>query len=35
MSAFNACYKWAEENNVEAESIPTLKRLQESSKKVI
>jgi hypothetical protein len=29
MSAFNTCYKWAEENNVEAEDILTLRRLQE------
>jgi hypothetical protein len=29
MSAFNMCYKWAEENNVQAEDILTLKRLQE------
>jgi hypothetical protein len=29
MSAFNACYKWAEEN-VQAEDILTLKRLQEN-----
>jgi hypothetical protein len=29
MSAFNTCYKWAEENNVQAEDILTLKRLQE------
>jgi hypothetical protein len=28
-SAFNMCYKWAEENNVQAEDILTLKRLQE------
>jgi hypothetical protein len=28
-SAFNACYKWAEENNVQAEDILTMKRLQE------
>jgi hypothetical protein len=25
-SAFNTCYKWAEENNVQAEDILTLKR---------
>jgi hypothetical protein len=29
MSAFNTSYKWAEENNVQAEVILTLKRLQE------
>jgi hypothetical protein len=29
MSAFNTYYKWAEENNVKAEDILTLKRLQE------
>jgi hypothetical protein len=29
MSAFNTCYKWAEENNVQAEDILTMKRLQE------
>jgi hypothetical protein len=29
MSAFNTCYKWAEENNVQAEDILTLKRFQE------
>jgi hypothetical protein len=29
MSAFNTCYKWAEENDVQAENILTLKRLQE------
>jgi hypothetical protein len=29
MSTFNTCYKWAEENNVQAEDILTLKRLQE------
>jgi hypothetical protein len=29
MSAFNTCYKWVEENNVQAEDILTLKRLQE------
>jgi hypothetical protein len=29
MSAFNTCCKWAEENNVQAEDILTLKRLQE------
>jgi hypothetical protein len=28
-SAINMCYKWAEENNVQAEDILTLKRLQE------
>jgi hypothetical protein len=28
MSAFNTCYKWAEENNVQAENILTLKKLQ-------
>jgi hypothetical protein len=27
MSAFNTCYKWTEENNVQVEDIPTLKRL--------
>jgi hypothetical protein len=30
MSAFNTCYKWAEEYNVHAEDILTLKRLQEN-----
>jgi hypothetical protein len=30
MSAFNTCYKWAEENNVQTEDILTLKRLQEN-----
>jgi hypothetical protein len=30
MSAFNTCYKWAEENNVQAEDIITLKILQEN-----
>jgi hypothetical protein len=29
MSAFSMCYKWAEENNMQAEDILTLKRLQE------
>jgi hypothetical protein len=29
MSAFNTCFKWAEENNVQAEDIRTLKTLQE------
>jgi hypothetical protein len=29
MSAFNTCYKWAEENNVQVEDILTLRRLQE------
>jgi hypothetical protein len=29
MSAFNTCHKWADENNVQAEDILTLKRLQE------
>jgi hypothetical protein len=29
MNAFNACYKWAKENNMQAEDILTLKRLQE------
>jgi hypothetical protein len=29
MSAFNTCYKWAEENNVQTEDFLTLKRLQE------
>jgi hypothetical protein len=29
MSAFNTCYTWAEENNVKAKDILTLKRLQE------
>jgi hypothetical protein len=29
MSAFSTRYKWAEENNVQAEDILTLKRLQE------
>jgi hypothetical protein len=29
MSAFSTCYKWAEENSVQAENILTLKRLQE------
>jgi hypothetical protein len=29
MSAFNTCYKWAEENNVQAEDILTSKRSQE------
>jgi alkylated DNA nucleotide flippase Atl1 len=29
MSAFNTCYKWAEENNVQAEDILALKRVQE------
>jgi hypothetical protein len=28
-SVFNTCYKWAEENNLLAEDILTLKRLQE------
>jgi hypothetical protein len=28
MRAFNTCYKWAKENNVEAEDILTLKWLQ-------
>jgi hypothetical protein len=27
MHAFNKCYKWAEENNVQAGDILTLKRL--------
>jgi hypothetical protein len=30
MSAFNMCYKWAKENNMQAEDILTLKRLQEN-----
>jgi hypothetical protein len=29
MSAFNTCCKWAEENNMQAEDILTLKILQE------
>jgi hypothetical protein len=29
MSAFNKCYKWAEENNLQTEDILTLKRSQE------
>jgi hypothetical protein len=29
MSAYNTRFKWAEENNVQAEDILTLKRLQE------
>jgi hypothetical protein len=29
VNAFNTCYKWAEENNVQVEDILTLKRLQE------
>jgi hypothetical protein len=29
MSSFNTCYKWAEENDVQAEDILTLKRSQE------
>jgi hypothetical protein len=29
MSAFNMCYKWAEENNMQNEDILTLKRPQE------
>jgi hypothetical protein len=29
LSAFNTCYKWAEENNMQAEDILTLKRSQE------
>jgi hypothetical protein len=29
MNAFNTCHKWAEENNVQAEDILSLKRLQE------
>jgi hypothetical protein len=29
MSAFSMCYKWAEENKVQAKDILTLKRLQE------
>jgi hypothetical protein len=29
MSAFNTCYTWAEENNVEAEDILTFNRLQD------
>jgi hypothetical protein len=29
MSAFNMCYKWAKENNMQAEDILTLKRLKE------
>jgi hypothetical protein len=29
VSAFSTCYKWAEGNNVQAEDILTLKRLQE------
>jgi hypothetical protein len=29
MRAFNTCYKWAEENNEQAEDILTMKRLQE------
>jgi hypothetical protein len=32
MSAFNTCYKWAEENSVQGEDILTLKRLQERQK---
>jgi hypothetical protein len=28
-SAFNTCHKWADENNVQAQDILTLKRLQE------
>jgi hypothetical protein len=30
MSAINTCYKWTEENNLQAEDILTLKRLQET-----
>jgi hypothetical protein len=33
MSAFNTCYKWTEENNVQAEYILTLKRFQEKGLK--
>jgi hypothetical protein len=29
MSAFNTCYKWAEENNVQADDIFTFKSMQE------
>jgi hypothetical protein len=29
ISAFNTCYKWAEENNLQTEDILTLKRWQE------
>jgi hypothetical protein len=29
MNAFNTCYKWAKGNNVQAEDILTMKRLQE------
>jgi hypothetical protein len=29
MSGFNTCYKWTEENSMQAEDILTLKRLQE------
>jgi hypothetical protein len=29
ISVFNVCYKWVEENTVQAEDILTLKRLQE------
>jgi aspartate carbamoyltransferase catalytic subunit len=28
MSAFNTCYKWAEENNMQAEDILIMYRLQ-------
>jgi hypothetical protein len=33
MSAINMCHQWAEENNVQAEGILTLKRLQEKTSK--
>jgi hypothetical protein len=33
MNAFNTCYKWAKENNMQAEDILTLKRQQEKSSK--
>jgi hypothetical protein len=32
MNAFNTCYKWAEENNVQTEDILILKRLQKKKK---
>jgi hypothetical protein len=33
MSAFNTCYKWGEENNVQTEDILTLKNSQERALK--
>jgi hypothetical protein len=33
MSAFNTCYKWAEENNVQAEDIEDVEKIVRKSSK--